>query len=713
MRHILITISILLFSSLVFSSEKKLGNITYSNGANYKGELKDRIPNGIGFLSLPDGGKFVGEFKEGIINGQGTVTLSDGRKYSGEFKDGKKHGQGIYTYPTGEKYLGEFNEGIKHGQGTWTFSDGRKFVGEFKDDQMWNGTEFNKNLETLEKMVNGVKEVEKKTVGVLFHREVNGELGWYKNSEDVNDRKYEGEILNGTPNGKGTLTWSDGSKYVGEFMQGKEHGQGIYTYPNGSKYEGQWKAGKKNGQGTLTHGKGKFVGEFKDDQMWNGTPFSKNGEIIGKMVYGTEIDKNGVIVGKMKIVKGVVQKLEAGGRSEERGMVEVRSDFFNGLGFLNLPDGGKYVGEFRKGFFHGHGTWTFMDGSKWDGEFRENEPWNVLWYDKDGKILGIWANGEKTTQGMAAEMLAKAEGQIEKNLKGYGEIQTSEPNKERGICENIVNEDGALEFKFNNNLHSSLPNEWVEQFKIIMVNLDKVIPVKATSYFCSLDIYAWTDTTDKPFKDKIGNTGGSSISGNPSLNEGGRFMVLEMSSSGFTNNSTHRYSVIPHEYFHVYQLSLSENFYDGKFDIKWLNEGAAASFESLYIRQYYNKNYFNEGQKYVSKAVINNPKIFESYKNSEDEDRNYSSSVFMVLALVNELKKLNHTEESAFKLIYNDFWRMNPSEDNWKTVFQKVFNINLENFYQNLSSYTNWLGSLNIGTVLPSGSIKLENIFSN
>ena len=111
MRHILITLSILLISSLVFSSENKQGNITYSNGVNYKGELKDGIPNGLGFLSLPDGGKYVGEFKEGIINGQGTVTLSDGRKYSGEFKDGKKHGQGIYTYPTGEKYVGEFNEG--------------------------------------------------------------------------------------------------------------------------------------------------------------------------------------------------------------------------------------------------------------------------------------------------------------------------------------------------------------------------------------------------------------------------------------------------------------------------------------------------------------------------------------------------------------------------------------------------------------------------
>ena len=260
------------------------------------------------------------------------------------------------------------------------------------------------------------------------------------------------------------------------------------------------------------------------------------------------------------------------------------------------------------------------------------------------------------------------------------------------------------EFTFNNNLHSSLPNEWVEQFKIIMVNLDKVTPVKTTSYFCSLDIYAWLDTTDKPFKDKIGNTGGTSISGN----KNGLFMVLEMPSSEFTYNSIHRYSVIPHEYFHVYQLSLSKNMYDGVFDIKWLIEGTAATFESLYTQQYYSINYFKDAQTRVNIAVMNNPNIFESYKNSRDEDMNYSSSVFMVLALVNELKKLNLSEDKAFKLILNDFMNKNPTNGNWKNVFQEVFNINLESFYQNLSSYTN-----DIDTVLPSESIKIENIFSN
>ena len=86
---------------------------------------------------------------------------------------------------------------------------------------------------------------------------------------------------------------------------------------------------------------------------------------------------------------------------------------------------------------------------------------------------------------------------------------------------------------------------------------------------------------------------------------------------------------------------------------------------------------------------------------------NYSSSVFMVLALVKELKKLDFTEEKVFKLIFNDFWRKNPSKDNWKKVFQEVFNITLENFYLSLKNYTN-----DITSVLPDKSLKIENIFS-
>jgi hypothetical protein len=285
--------------------------------------------------------------------------------------------------------------------------------------------------------------------------------------------------------------------------------------------------------------------------------------------------------------------------------------------------------------------------------------------------------------------------------------QDSQINLKGEICENIVNGDGALEFKFNNHLHSSLPTEWVEEFKIIMANLEKIIPVKATSYLCSLDIFSWQDITDRPFKDKIGKTKGTSISGygRPGSNDHVRFMVLEMPSSEFKNNYIHRYLVIPHEYLHVYHFSLAKYKYYGELDIKWLSEGSATTFESLYSQQYYNINYFKKGfSRQVPKAAINNPKIFES----SDDTENGVSSVFMVLALVKELTKLDFTEEKAFKLIFNDFWRKNPNNYNWKIVFRDVFKVNLENFYQNLSNYTN-----DIYSVLPSESIKLENIFSD
>ena len=89
MKHLLITLSVLLFSSFIFSSEKKeQGNFTYPNGAKYKGELK-----------------------EGIPNGQGTSTLFDGRKYVGEFKDGKRWNGTMYDKEG--NIIGKWWNGVK------------------------------------------------------------------------------------------------------------------------------------------------------------------------------------------------------------------------------------------------------------------------------------------------------------------------------------------------------------------------------------------------------------------------------------------------------------------------------------------------------------------------------------------------------------------------------------------------------------------------
>ena len=262
------------------------------------------------------------------------------------------------------------------------------------------------------------------------------------------------------------------------------------------------------------------------------------------------------------------------------------------------------------------------------------------------------------------------------------------------------------EFTFIHNIHSSLPSDWVIEYNLIMKNLDILIPIKPTNYFYELPIYAWNSNVDKPYKDKIGNASGASISGNGgSVND--KYMVLEIPYQEFEGGkSMHRYSVINHEYFHVYHMSLSQNFFDNNIELKWMSEGAAASFESLYIQQYYSHNYFKEAQTQVDIAAINNPSIFETYHASASKDTNYASSVFIFLTLVKELQKSGLSEEAAFKLVFKDFWLKNPTDSNWKSKFQEVFSISVDSFYENLKDYAN-----DINTVLPNESLQLQNIF--
>ena len=169
--------------------------------------------------------------------------------------------------------------------------------------------------------------------------------------------------------------------------------------------------------------------------------------------------------------------------------------------------------------------------------------------------------------------------------------------------------------------------------------------------------------------------------------DGGNYYqtVIEISNNEFLCNHIHRYSVIAHEYFHTYQMTLNShmNKYDDhptSYKTKWLIEGAAASFESLYTQQYFNINYFLSGQTEVDSDATQNPSIFENY-DSQDKDVNYSSSVFLVLVLVKELQLAGHSEAEAFKLIFKDFMQANPNKKTWQDVFQTTFNMSVSDFH--------------------------------
>ena len=230
-------------------------------------------------------------------------------------------------------------------------------------------------------------------------------------------------------------------------------------------------------------------------------------------------------------------------------------------------------------------------------------------------------------------------------------------------------------------LHDSLPREWQQKFGVMMANLRRHFPLR-NDYgpHCTYTVYAWRDDATQPFGDSFGYSGAGVY---------GDKVILEIPKSEFDSNppSWHRYTVIPHEYYHVYQLSRS-----GGALCKWMLEGTAACFESLYIKEYEGVDYFGE-QSYVTSEVLTSPSAFEDYNTPET---NYSNSVFMVLVLHKELVESGETVESAFSKIFREYWAADLRAD-WKTRFYEVFGFSVEDFYTRLSSYTT-----NLQSVLPA-----------
>ena len=256
------------------------------------------------------------------------------------------------------------------------------------------------------------------------------------------------------------------------------------------------------------------------------------------------------------------------------------------------------------------------------------------------------------------------------------------------------------------NIHESLPADWFTEFHIIMNNLEDIVPVYQ-NHFENLTVYAWNSNVNDPYP---GIQGGTYIGG-----AGDGFnMVLEINEMEFLWNHMHRYSVIAHEYFHVYQLSINQpmnepngGYNPNAFSIKWLLEGAATTFESMYIQEYYDYNYFiNElSHTDISSLIHTNPSVFEDY-NSNNIDINYTSSVFMVLALANQLVELGYSEEDAFTMIFKEFMLTGAQNSNWENYFLEIFGFSVDSFYDTLQFY-----NLNLEDVVPSSSLSLHQIF--
>ena len=74
------------------------------------------------------------------------------------------------------------------------------------------------------------------------------------------NRTYEGNWKNGKMDGKGKLTYIDGSYYDGEFVEGHKSGKGLYVWNKDKYYDGEWKNDKQNGYGVYYKNGSKLKG---------------------------------------------------------------------------------------------------------------------------------------------------------------------------------------------------------------------------------------------------------------------------------------------------------------------------------------------------------------------------------------------------------------------------------------------------------------------
>ena len=172
--------------------------------------------------------------------------------------------------------------------------------------------------------------------------------------------RYKGELLNGLPQGKGTMLYPDGSTYNGELKGGIRQGTGIMTLENGTYYEGEYQNDKIHGKGILIISKDgieTYEGEFE-----NGLPHGK-----GKHTFTDEKKYDGEFQNGKRHGKGIMTFPDG-----EKYDGEFQNGLYHGKGIVTFPNGTKYEGQFEDDNYHGNGVMTFMDGTIYEGEFQND-----------------------------------------------------------------------------------------------------------------------------------------------------------------------------------------------------------------------------------------------------------------------------------------------------------------------------------------------------
>ena len=341
----------------------------------------------------------------GQPDGYGRLNSSD-FAYTGQFLNGLKHGKGV-QYWIGDdiwagrlmnsKYEGDFFNNKIEGNGSITFSDGVRYEGSFVHSHgniQGRGTFYSKTL-----VLEG---------NMRDYQLVDGNVTWH---DLTNGQRYEGEIVNRQPHGKGVMFYPNGDRYdgawlggkkngkgklvrashlesyEGDFVNGKMHGYGIYDDSTGGQYTGDFKSGEKHGKGRLYWANGDFyIGDFEHDRL-KGKGLMNANVSIG-IVYEGDVPEGNCTI---KYLDGDFYEGECGKFWKK-----------NGYGvLLYANNGNRYVGMFENDMRHGDGTLFYQSGEKYNGSWEKGNvhgKGTYHWPNGDS-YQGYWTNGKRDGKG--------------------------------------------------------------------------------------------------------------------------------------------------------------------------------------------------------------------------------------------------------------------------------------------------------------------------
>lgn len=98
------------------------------HGDVYFGNVKGKLPHGMGSYTWSDGTVYDGNWEDGKMCGRGRISWSSGTSYEGDFSGGYFHGFGTLTTPDGSAYKGSWRLNIQNGVGRKEYSNSNVMV---------------------------------------------------------------------------------------------------------------------------------------------------------------------------------------------------------------------------------------------------------------------------------------------------------------------------------------------------------------------------------------------------------------------------------------------------------------------------------------------------------------------------------------------------------------------------------------------------------